>query len=122
MTVLPERSHLVLLWLLRPVLFALIFIVLLLVAIGFLIGRAYSHDSPSGWDYPPECCHGTAHGGDCHPVACEELDEKRDGTVGWQTYIFKRVRPSQDKNCHVCVWHEGEPYSVPQCVFIQQGS
>lgn len=80
-----------------------------------LAAPALAHD----W-YPPGCCHGTDVGGDCHPVACEELSEQNDGAWKWRGYTFSkdRVHPSQDKTCHVCVFHE----VAPMCVFIQMGT
>lgn len=73
--------------------------------------------------YPAICCSGSEEGGDCHPVPCDSLNETRNG-IEWHGFRFKddQVRPSQDKDCHVCVGHYESPTGardVPHCVFIQ---
>ena len=84
--------------------------------------QAYAHS----W-YPPECCNGSEMGGDCHPVACEELSEGNAGSWKWHQFNFTpaQVHPSQDKFCHVCVGHYnygGVERDIPHCVFIQAGT
>ena len=64
--------------------------------------------------YPSSCCADR----DCHPVPCDELTEKNDGSWQWYVFVFKRdvVKPSQDRLCHVCT---NGPNGI--CAFIQQG-
>lgn len=61
-------------------------------------------------NYPESCCHGN----DCHPVACEELQEGPLGTIMWRGMHFTQpmVKISADERCHVC--HQ----SFPICVFL----
>jgi hypothetical protein len=68
-----------------------------------------------GW-YAPECCGGQ----DCKPVPCDSLEVLGDGSVLYKptgaTFDRARVRPSQDKDCHVCLHG-----AFGQCVYIQMG-
>jgi hypothetical protein len=90
----------------------------LLILFLLFASPAVAHD----W-YPYSCCSSQ----DCQPVPCEELSENKSGSWNYGTYNFTpaQVKPSQDKNCHVCI-HEytqfGGSQKMPMCVFIQQGS
>lgn len=82
-----------------------------------LVPGAFAHS----W-YPMECCNAT---GDCHPVACDELVETKDG-IRWKDLLFKdaQVRPTKDGQCHVCE-RTFEGTSNPHhgyCVFVQPAS
>ena len=67
--------------------------------------------------YPPECCSGR----DCMSVRAEDMQEVDGGC--WKylptgaKFCGAQVRPSQDKNWHVCISAAGFPY----CAFIQTG-
>lgn len=89
------------------------------LAAAFLVMAALSPALPHDW-YPSQCCNGSEHGGDCHPVPCESLTENSDGTVTWREFTFKplQVHPSQDRTCHACVFRD----ITPMCVFVQQSS
>jgi hypothetical protein len=65
--------------------------------------------------YPHECCHDE----DCHPVACEEITETKEG-YRWNGYFFRKdqSKPSQDNKCHVCIFRK----NAPQCIFLQQNT
>ena len=71
--------------------------------------------------YDKDCCSDT----DCHPIAsCDELQEGKNGSYSWTspegvTFYFRpdRVRPSQDKHCHVCTLSSA--YGL--CAYIQLG-
>ena len=69
--------------------------------------------------YPQFCC----NEGDCHPVACEDIEEGATETV-WKGYHFRKDRtfPSQDAKCHACIGHTSFSGEVPYCIFTQQGS
>jgi hypothetical protein len=62
--------------------------------------------------YPTECCSGK----DCTAVPCDTLAEQTDGTIKYLEFTFTKdqIRPSLDKDCHVCI-----AGSTPRCVFIQ---
>lgn len=68
--------------------------------------------SAHSW-YPMQCCHDQ----DCHPVACDEISETKDGAE-WNRFKFRKdqIHPSQDSKCHVCIGHGEYPY----CIFMQQ--
>jgi hypothetical protein len=94
-------------------------IVAVLAALA-VAGVALAHDAPSGWEYPSDCCHGVGAGGDCHPVPCETLVEERDG-LHWRNFHFTKdqVRPSKDRQCHVCVGTNGDgEMKYPHCAFV----
>lgn len=91
------------------------FIILLL-----LTTNAFAHS----W-YDHECCSDK----DCHPIEdCDELIDNADGSVRWKDFVFskERVKPSQDKYCHVCVYESKGGYGyqnkTPMCVYIQHGT
>lgn len=81
-----------------------------------LAAPAAAHD----W-YPLECCSGQ----DCHPIACdqlEEIDQGRIRDIGTGTiYSRDQIRPSLDGQCHVCT-AGGFKRGAPICVFVQQGT
>lgn len=56
---------------------------------------ALAHD----W-YPLACCSGI----DCHPIACEEINERKDGSMSWRGWVFpkEKIKMSQDVDCHAC--------------------
>lgn len=73
----------------------------------FLVSTAPAHE----W-YDPLCCSDK----DCHPIAsCSELVENKDGSISWNKYKFHKnsIKPSQDKNCHVCI----SPELGAMCVY-----
>jgi hypothetical protein len=72
--------------------------------------------------YPQECCSEN----DCRPVPCEELYEQDDGGIKYNDLTFgdrifskEKIKPSQDRYCHVCI---GLQAGTPYCVFVMQGS
>jgi hypothetical protein len=78
-----------------------------------LSGKVSAH-----YFYAPECCSSR----DCYPVNIQDLIENQDGS--W-TYLPRRitfpkhqVKPSQDRNNHVCI---GIHSNLPLCVYIVQG-
>jgi len=91
------------------------------LALAFvLLAFATTPTAAHSW-YPIECCSGQ----DCHPIACDQLEEIDDGRIrdiGTGT-IYRRdqIRPSQDGQCHVCT-AGGFKRGAPICVFVQQGS
>ncbi len=75
--------------------------------------------------YPSGCCSGQG----CHPVPCAELAETAHGWRHVPTginFTKEMERPTQDKDCHVCVGvyvgEDGKPSYTPRCVFIQPNS
>lgn len=84
------------------------------VSMGATVAFAHS------W-YPTECCSDQ----DCKPVPCDSLDETKDGldyiNENGRVYKFdkEQIRPSQDKECHVCISSNG---ITPYCVFTHQGA
>lgn len=86
----------------------IILITLILLA---TITVATAHD----W-YPYICCGGQG----CHPVPCDQLVERGDGTWIWNNLIFstEQVKSSLDQFCHVCINTQGQPL----CAFTIQGS
>lgn len=89
----------------------------LVIVVCFVI-YAFAHD----W-YPADCCHGTDHGGDCHPVPCDNISETPNG-YKWANMLFvgPQVRPSLDHQCHVCHgFRNGEP-SDGHCIFVRPTS
>jgi hypothetical protein len=82
-------------------------------------GSASAHEAPSGWQYPPGCCGGE----DCHPVACETIEEKR-GVYIWKGVVFHRsmARVSGDDRCHVCLQFNGEGPASGRCLFLNFGT
>lgn len=78
---------------------------------------AYAHS----W-YPYECCSGK----DCKPVACDEIEELKDGTFRYDGVTFAKSseRPSQDSKCHVCIQDYslgGKAMRSGRCIFMLQG-
>lgn len=43
----------------------------LLILSALNTGIAFAHDAPSGWKYPPDCCHNR----DCRPISAEWVRE-----------------------------------------------
>jgi hypothetical protein len=66
--------------------------------------------------YPSDCC----EEGHCEPVPCTSISELSNGDVSWNGINFPKilVRPSQDKDCHVCYNHNSKQ---PYCVFLRFG-
>lgn len=102
-----------------------------LAAAGLLAAGA--HEAPSGWPYPPSCCHGTAVGGDCQMIPREAV---RIGPAGYEvtltpidhpmverrihfTVPYGSERPAPDGEYHVCI-KQIEPWW--RCFFAGQGS
>jgi hypothetical protein len=88
------------------------------VAFICFVGSALAHKAPSGWQYPPGCCGGE----DCHPVACETIEEKR-GVYIWKGVIFPRsmARVSADNRRHVCLQFNGDGTPSARCLFLNFG-
>lgn len=67
--------------------------------------------------YDPECCSDQ----DCYPVAAEDVIET---DTGWKhlptgkTFTRQQVKPSKDRNFHICV----SPHGTPYCIYILQGA
>jgi hypothetical protein len=86
----------------------------LLPALLFLLltTSASAHD----W-YPAHCCSDR----DCTSVECDTLSDGPNGSVNYtprdKTFDRKKVYPSQDSKCHICLHGDS-----PLCVFVQQGS
>jgi hypothetical protein len=89
--------------------------------VGFLLNLSIAHGHE--W-YDPECC----GGGDCKPVACEELQEGEAhgrAIIRWGEHKFEgsQIRPSKDAKCHVCVHDfKGLTGERAMCVYVQQGT
>jgi hypothetical protein len=77
--------------------------------------------------YDENCCSGK----DCHPVACDEISEERDG-FHWHygphpgdelVFAYAKLHPSIDGTCHVCHQNllDGNP-SNPICIYLRQTS
>lgn len=116
-----EYTRLNMLRLLRPLIAAIMILILAMFVLALFVLYATAHEAPSGWKYPTDCCAGK----DCHPVACEELTERGDGGFDWKNLHFGpfQVRQSGDHSCHVCHQLEsirGGPVTpvTPICVFI----
>lgn len=63
--------------------------------------------------YDADCCNNA----DCKPIeSCSEMEEVKEG-VKWNGYLFRKVRPSKDDKCHVCIFR-----GIPQCAYVLQGS
>jgi hypothetical protein len=88
------------------------------VAFICFVGSALAHKAPSGWQYPPGCCGGE----DCHPVACETIEEKRSVYI-WKGVIFPRsmARVSADNRRHVCLQFNGDGTPSARCLFLNFG-
>jgi hypothetical protein len=91
----------------------------LFAVIALLATTAHSHDAPSGWSYPTQCCGGI----DCAPLP--------DGAVkwtpaGWLVLETGETRPeeeagtSQDHHFHRCRKVASEPLSPTRkgCLFV----
>ena len=91
---------------------------ILIVAVVCFAGSASAHKAPSGWQYPLGCCGDE----DCHPVACETIEEKR-GVYIWKGVIFPRsmARASGDHGCHVCLQFNGDGAPSGRCLFLNFG-
>lgn len=77
-----------------------------------------AHESPLGWNYPPYCCNGNGHTGDCAPIPKEAVKEVTGGTkitlmVGDHPMVTKPqeffvpyadVKPSPDGMFHICLF------------------
>ena len=67
--------------------------------------------------YAPECCSGY----DCKPVSTEDVVETDEG---WKylptgnTFTKDQVRPSEDRNYHVCI---GPVNHKSYCIYIVNG-
>ncbi len=72
--------------------------------------------------YPPACCNGDEHGGDCHPVPCAEihLDPSFPNQIEYHGHALSRdaVRQSPDGQCHVCL---GGASNTLFCAWMPQG-
>jgi hypothetical protein len=64
-----------------------------------IIRPAHTHEAPSGWSYPSDCCSNQ----DCRPVPCDAVKENPKGFV-WDGILFEleKVKDSGDKQCHAC--------------------
>lgn len=95
---------------------------------GFVL-EAAGHEAPTGWQYPPECCHNM----DCAPV--EKTGENSAGegiattklhyniTIKPEVYTYKKISP--DGKLHVCATPDSQ--MAPQmrrrfyCIFNPEG-
>lgn len=70
--------------------------------------------------YPTECCF-ERH---CHPVPCDEISEDTNGSLHWKNLYFdgSQIKPSRDKDCHVCHQLENNKPVTPICIFIHQSA
>lgn len=78
---------------------------------------ALSHD----W-YDPECCGGN----DCRPVPSLEIEEIDGGYRHIPTgaiFLWKngQVKPSRNRNFHVCIGNKPHDMGKPYCIYILQG-
>lgn len=85
---------------------------------ALLLIMLLTHDAPSGWSYPKDCC--ADH--DCRPISCSTIQDHSDGSVSWLGLHFEKeqVKISQDASCHVCVGysHVNKPVRFPHCIFL----
>ena len=72
----------------RTITDAILSLILTLAGIGAgvvlwwaMMGPAWAHQSPLGWEYPTRCCWGPAHGrtGDCAMIDAKTVQERPDG-------------------------------------------
>jgi len=65
--------------------------------------------------YDADCCQLS----ECRPVTCQELKPQSDGTIQFNNMKAQKIKPSKDKDCHVCA-NSSNVY----CVYIgaPQGS
>lgn len=90
-------------------------LIVALIALSLLV-VAQAHS----W-YDAECCSND----DCKPVAAEEVIETETGWKHLPTgteFTKDMVKPSRDRNFHVCIgkhsWNFGKPY----CIYILSGA
>ena len=87
------------------------------IAIVSILALAHS------W-YPSECCSGQ----DCKPVPCEQIQELPNGSLKYEDleYTRDKIKPSQDKFCHVCAGSSVDKYLKlnlhPRCIFIHNNT
>ena len=100
----------------------LAYVLVATILLAAAVCASHAHDAPSGkWTYPYACCGNL----DCHPVACDEIDETPAGAT-WHGIRFEKFRiyPSQDRQCHACVRLQATPADTENagiCLFTQQG-
>lgn len=91
---------------------------LLFVAAVLLAGDARSHDAPTGWSYPLQCCSLQ----DCRPVPSDWIDESGGDfrIVPTDEHIAMsdpRIKQSKDENWHWCSV-AGSDDSRTICLFV----
>jgi hypothetical protein len=99
-------------------------LVLILPIAAMTATAAAAHDAPSGFKYPPGCCHSAAESptGDCAPIASRFVTEAADGyhvsiPVGAHPQLKTRpysgvvpydaARDSDDGQPHICLSRDG---------------
>lgn len=90
----------------------------LIMAFAALAGAATAHDAPSGWSYPPYCCNGDGHSGDCQPIPAGAVKIVAGGfevmlAVGDHRLVtkphsffvpYQKAQPSPDGMYHLCLF------------------
>ncbi len=100
------------------IVFGIVLVIIVFVALAFGSVPADSHS----W-YPSECCSDQ----DCKPAPCEQIKILDNGCREYDgaTYCdqkqfpqMKRIRPSQDEQCHACRV-PGNSFGI--CIFVLPG-
>ena len=111
---------------------------LAIVLLGIILLATAFSKSAKGHDwYPPHCCKGAEHGGDCRPVEADSLVQVAPNNVGMPCWKYlptgnlfcgSQIHPSQDRHWHVCIGNgslrdEGgrSDLGTSYCAFIQMG-
>ena len=92
--------------------------ILLAVMVIVPFTKAKSHEAPTGWSYPVECCSAV----DCFPVKSDVIKDVTGGflvttnndTIPSQSY---KVKDSPDGLYHLCT-QGGKPTGRTLCIFV----
>ena len=94
---------------------------LIVIAIALLCLFGWTLAQAHDW-YPMECCSQR----DCFKVNMDELVESNNGDWLYLprnlTFSKDKIRPSQDRNFHVCIGNMEHNMGKPLCAFILQGA
>jgi hypothetical protein len=98
---------------------------LALLLIAVIVG---GHSAPQGWAYEEWCCD-NSH---CKAVPASDVAEIESGVWKYlptgnifkdEPPLIKRIRPSKDKNFHVCIGATAvRSLGFSYCIYIVQGN